>query len=102
MMLKTDHSDSKRKRSEEKLLNVPPIKCAEFWLDDGNVILQAENMQFKVHKSILSMNSTVFSDMFCTPQPVSGEQLIEWCPVVHLSDTSVDVTILLEAICRRR
>ncbi|KZP11459.1 hypothetical protein FIBSPDRAFT_756717 [Athelia psychrophila] len=93
---------NKRKRSEHEPHPNIIIVRSEFWLKDGNVILQAENMQFKVYRGILSLNSTVFSDMFSTPQPPSGQELIEGCPIVHLSDTSADVTIMLEAICQRR
>lgn len=93
---------NKRKRSEHEPHPNVIIVRSELWLKDGNVILQAENMQFKVYRGILSLNSTVFSDMFSTPQPPSGQELIEGCPIVHLSDTSADVTIMLEAICQRR
>lgn len=39
------------------------------WLDDGNIILHVENTQFRVHRSVLAMNSMVFQDMFGIPQP---------------------------------
>ncbi|KAJ3528882.1 hypothetical protein NMY22_g9227 [Coprinellus aureogranulatus] len=30
----------------------PPERCEELWLDDGSIVLQAENVQFKVHRSV--------------------------------------------------
>lgn len=106
IMTSTRPNSAKRKRpiyaeTEDESETSITIARSKLWLDDGNVILQAGNTQFKVHKSILSLNSTVFSDMFLAPQP-SGEPLIEQCPIVHLSDTAADVTIMLEAFCQRK
>ncbi|KZP11458.1 hypothetical protein FIBSPDRAFT_899024 [Athelia psychrophila] len=92
---------NRRKCTEEELRPAPIITRSKLWFKDGSVVLQAENTQFKVHQSILSMNSTVFSDIFLAPQS-AGEHLAEGCPIVHLSDTSADVTIMLQAICQRR
>ncbi|KZP11456.1 hypothetical protein FIBSPDRAFT_837622 [Athelia psychrophila] len=96
-----EESGNKPKLTEEGPHLAPIIPHSEFWFKDGSVVLQAENTQFKVHQSILSANSVVFSDMFLAPQP-AGEPLVEGCPIVHLSDTSADVTIMLQAICQRR
>ncbi|EIN14661.1 hypothetical protein PUNSTDRAFT_124108 [Punctularia strigosozonata HHB-11173 SS5] len=30
----------------------------EFWLDDGNILLQAEDLRFKVHRSVIMMHSS--------------------------------------------
>lgn len=40
------------------------IVRSDIWQFDGNVVLQAENIQFRVHKSVLAANSVVFKDMF--------------------------------------
>ncbi|KAF8183805.1 hypothetical protein K438DRAFT_1838645 [Mycena galopus ATCC 62051] len=43
---------------------------SDIWHDDGTgVILQAETTQFRVHWSILSVNSMFFRDMRGLPQP---------------------------------
>lgn len=67
------------------------------WFTDGNVILEAEETQFRVHRGVLAMHSTVFKDMFEMPQPSEG-LTEEGCPVVHLSDTAADVEHLLNAV----
>ncbi|KZP13134.1 hypothetical protein FIBSPDRAFT_798094, partial [Athelia psychrophila] len=75
---------------------------SDIWYEDGNVILQAGGTQFKVHRSILAENSTVFKDMFSFPQPPSANQeLLEGCQIVRLSDTAEEVRCILQAICRR-
>ncbi|TCD68729.1 hypothetical protein EIP91_010013 [Steccherinum ochraceum] len=69
----------------------------EIWLDDGNVVLVAEGMAFKVHKSTLALNSEVFRDMFTIPQPADAE-MWEGCPVVHLQDSKKDLLYILRAL----
>ena len=71
------------------------------WLDDGNIILQAESTQFRVLRSILSASSSVFRDMFTVPQP-ANENLVDGCPVVHVSDTAQDLHHVLKALFDRR
>ncbi|KZP29329.1 hypothetical protein FIBSPDRAFT_946970 [Athelia psychrophila] len=62
----------------------------------------ADRTQFKIYQGLLSANSTVFADMFLVPQPPpSGGELVEGCAVVHLSDSAIDVTYVLEALCKR-
>lgn len=63
--------------------------------------MQAESKQFRVLRSILSENSSVFADMFTVPQPVDGE-LVDGCPIVHVSDTAEDLHHVLKALFVRR
>ena len=44
------------------------------WFEDGNIVLLADNVAFKVHRGILVRHSDVFCDMFAIPQPPSAEQ----------------------------
>jgi hypothetical protein len=67
------------------------------WFSDGSIVLNAEKITFRVHHSILSTHSTVFSDMLNIPQPLD-QATIEGCPVVHLPDSAVDVACLLKAL----
>ncbi|KAK7690528.1 hypothetical protein QCA50_005626 [Cerrena zonata] len=70
------------------------------WFDDGNIILIAENMPFKVHKSILSMKAEVFRDMFSIPQPELQEEteFMDGIPVVRMSDSWHELCIILHAL----
>lgn len=79
-----------------------PTRSQSLWLEDGNVVIQAEATQFKVYRGLLALHSPIFKDMFTLPQPPSGEQLVEGCPVVRLSDAAADVSIVLETICLRK
>lgn len=72
----------------------PPEKSEQLWFEDGSIVLQAENTQFKVHRSILAKNSPIFADLFKIPHPAS-EPTIDGCPIVHLQDSAEDVKHVL-------
>ncbi|KAJ7200045.1 hypothetical protein B0H12DRAFT_554556 [Mycena haematopus] len=79
---------AKRQRTENA-----PITRSEPWNNDGSVVLQAANRQFRVHWSVLARHSSVFRDMQGLPQP-PGEPTVDGCPVVELSDDPDDVACL--------
>lgn len=68
------------------------------WFDDGNIILLAENVAFKVYRGLLSHHSIVFADLFAPPLPETGTEMMEDCPVVTLHDSVHDLANFLEAI----
>ena len=70
----------------------------ELWFDDGSVVLVAETTAFRVHRSTLCRHSSVFADLFSTPQPSgSGSDNIEGCPVIRMHDSAEEFTQLLRA-----
>lgn len=77
-------------------------KSPNLWLEDGNVILVAENTGFRLYRGLLAKHSEVFRDMFQIPQPeAAAENTFEGCPVIHLADDGAEevaavLTILLE------
>ncbi|KAJ6593476.1 hypothetical protein B0H19DRAFT_976247 [Mycena capillaripes] len=73
------------------------ITRSEHWHSDGSVVLQAENKQFRVHWSLLALNSSFFRDMQALPQP-PDQPSVDGCPVVELSDAVADVEYLLTAL----
>jgi hypothetical protein len=83
----------------------PFVKHADLWFCDGSVILQADSILFRVHKSQLSRRSVIFSDMFTLPQPAVttthatlADESYEGCPIVKLHDSAEDVANLLLAL----
>ena len=90
----------------------PPAKCApvappiatpppqalvfehdkEFWLDDGSIVLVANNIAFPVSRILFVAHSTVFADMFTASKP---EEVYEDCSVVRLHDPPEDLRHLL-------
>ncbi|KZT66059.1 hypothetical protein DAEQUDRAFT_715503 [Daedalea quercina L-15889] len=79
--------------------NVDLVRDEEFWYDDGSIVLIAQNTGFCVYRALLAMRSEVFRDLFSAPQPNHGEvDLVDNCPVVHVSDTSIALRELLHAL----
>jgi hypothetical protein len=69
---------------------------SEIWFSDGNIILEAGNKRFKVHRAVLSMHSTVFKDMFALPTSLAMENDTEnEIPLVVLQDAAMDVEYML-------
>ncbi|EIN14658.1 hypothetical protein PUNSTDRAFT_130283 [Punctularia strigosozonata HHB-11173 SS5] len=57
----------------------------DVWYPDGTIILQAENLRFRVHKSILSKHSHVFRDLFSLAVP-KGAPVMEGCSILVIHD----------------
>ncbi|EPQ53807.1 hypothetical protein GLOTRDRAFT_44887 [Gloeophyllum trabeum ATCC 11539] len=69
-------------------------RCQELWFEDGNVIFQAQRTFFRVHRGVLSANSSVFRDMFSFPQPAT----VNIVPEVELHDTAKEVEHFFKTI----
>ncbi|KAJ7611824.1 hypothetical protein FB45DRAFT_803914 [Roridomyces roridus] len=74
-----------------------PHRAPELWFEDGNLVIQAENSHFRVHRGILAACSPVFQDMLSFPQPPDSE-LVEGCPIVRLQDSAEEVAVFLKAL----
>ena len=71
---------------------------SDVWYDDGNVVLQAENILFKVYRGVLSQQSPFFNDLFTLPQESDESEKYEGCPLVLMHDTANDARVFLKAI----
>ncbi|KAF5378948.1 hypothetical protein D9757_008736 [Collybiopsis confluens] len=61
----------------------PIIRDPEFYIPDGNTVIQVENVLFKVHRFILSRDGSAFEGMFSLdgiPRSVSSESLMDSYP----------------------
>ncbi|KAI4524543.1 hypothetical protein K525DRAFT_146271, partial [Schizophyllum commune Loenen D] len=67
------------------------------WFDDGNIILRAGNSVHKLHKSVLSLHSTILADIFGIPQPDVADSF-DGLPVVELPDAEADVVHWLKSL----
>jgi len=70
-------------------VTVKVVRSSKFWFQDGNVVLQAEHTQFRLHRSVLSMHCPIFRDMFACSLPENGPT-VDGCPLVHFSETLED------------
>ncbi|KAI0070333.1 hypothetical protein K474DRAFT_1608890 [Panus rudis PR-1116 ss-1] len=74
------------------------IRPGQPWLEDGNIILIAQNTSFRVHRSVLSRQSDVFKDMFSVPGLEDHSEKMHDIPIVYLSDNASEVSVFLSAI----
>lgn len=85
--------DSKRLKGETKEL----IKHPKHWYAEGNVIVQVEATQFKLHRSRLESHSEYFAQLFRLKSDGCGETL-DGVPLCRVSITRlVDFEYLLDA-----
>ncbi|CAL1709461.1 unnamed protein product [Somion occarium] len=72
----------------------------EFYFHDGNVVIMAEKIAFRIHQGVLSRHSTIFQDMFSLPQPSTHDEgyQIDGLPVVHVSDTADEFAHVVAAL----
>ncbi|KZV90199.1 hypothetical protein EXIGLDRAFT_837971 [Exidia glandulosa HHB12029] len=63
-----------------------PERHEALWYGDGNVVLQAENTLYNVHRSVLSRESKLFEDMFALGQQnaQNGEEGTSTSPIPML------------------
>ena len=54
-------------------------------LDASIIVRSSDQVNFRIHKSVLTMSSPFFKDMLSLPQPPNDE-LIDGLPVVQLSE----------------
>ncbi|KAF7353923.1 hypothetical protein MVEN_01078400 [Mycena venus] len=77
---------------------MPSVKrVQELWFEDGNLVIQAGNSQYRVYRGVLAARSPVFQDMLSIPQPPESE-LVDGCPLVWLPDAEAEVTSFLKAL----
>ncbi|CAA7266033.1 unnamed protein product [Cyclocybe aegerita] len=92
---------AKRRRlhdgSPQKGISGEPKRCSTLWFADGNVVVQVENTQFRVHRSVLSQHSDILADCFEMPQP-EGEPTMEGCPLLYLPDVARDVEYVISTL----
>ncbi|KAF8588369.1 hypothetical protein K439DRAFT_1613624 [Ramaria rubella] len=81
-------------------INVPPSRSSDIYFEEGNIVLIAENVAFRVHRTQLVHHSEVFRDMLSLAHQPEKAEKFDGCPTIHLSDTSKDITSLFQTLYR--
>ena len=69
-----------------------------FEVPDANIIIRSsDNIDFRVHKSLLAMASPFFKDLLSLPQP-SDSEIVDGVPVVRLPESSELLNNLLSIL----
>jgi BTB/POZ domain len=58
-------------------------RCPSVWFDDGNIILQVQGTQFRVHKGVLSRYSETLREKFAD---FKAAFVVDDCPVLFLDE----------------
>ncbi|KAF9261798.1 hypothetical protein L218DRAFT_961030 [Marasmius fiardii PR-910] len=89
-----------RRKPRDSFDAVKHTKHPKFWFYDGSIVLNVENVLFRVHRTILATHCEVFETLFSIPQEASmKEEKIEECAVVNLAgDKAEDMNDLLHAL----
>ncbi|KAI0742401.1 hypothetical protein C8Q80DRAFT_1107964, partial [Daedaleopsis nitida] len=69
----------------------------EFWFDDGNIVLVARDVGFRIYRGLLASQSPVFADMFASSS-LTNIELQDGCPTIHLSDSPEDLRDFLRVL----
>ncbi|KAJ7775514.1 hypothetical protein B0H16DRAFT_1757026 [Mycena metata] len=91
------------KRTESTTLHellppAPELLRSEIWFDDGNIIVQAENTQFRLFKGALCSSSDVFKDLVEDMADLTAE---DGSPLLLLTDSAAELTYVLRTIFHR-
>lgn len=86
--------------AKPRSLAAEPKKCTDFWFKSGDfVVIAKRKMAYRVHGDILGRKSKVFNDLLNPdlPRP-EVEEMMEGCPIVHITDTPKDFFTFLKLI----
>jgi hypothetical protein len=69
-----------------------------FDVPDANLIIRSsDNINFRVHKSLLAMVSPFFKDLLSLPQP-SDSEIVDGLPVIQFPENSELLTCLISIL----
>ncbi|KAJ7491140.1 hypothetical protein FB451DRAFT_1222176 [Mycena latifolia] len=74
-----------------------PKRVIDLWFEDGNVVIHAEDYEFRLFKSFLTSRSAIFKDTLSMPEPEDAER-VDGCPVLRIHDSAVDAAHFFKAI----
>ncbi|TCD67204.1 hypothetical protein EIP91_000380 [Steccherinum ochraceum] len=72
-------------------------KSEDVWYEDGNIILTAGGVGYRVFRGILAHQSPIFADMLGIPQPVSAPTY-DGCVVVSMPESASEMLYFLQAL----
>ena len=95
---KRPRTDSTANTSESSPVSLEALeRDKDFWLEDGNIVLVAQNVGFRVYKGLLTKQSPVFQDLF-SAREIRADESYDGAPVVRLFDSPVDLRHLFQVL----
>lgn len=76
-----------------------PARHPDYYFADGNIVLVAGDVTFRVHSGILCRHSKVFNDVIDPSHPRNVQQeIIDGCPCARLDDNPEDLAVILDCL----
>ncbi|KAI0692542.1 hypothetical protein BC835DRAFT_1416469 [Cytidiella melzeri] len=69
----------------------------DYYFDDGNLVILAENCLFRVHRTVLSLHSDVFRDLLAVLQPEEDEKM-DGCPLLRIEDSVSLMELMFDTV----
>ncbi|KAJ7053165.1 hypothetical protein C8F01DRAFT_554985 [Mycena amicta] len=80
------------------LVSLPTLRHADgLYFEDCGLIIQAEDVLFRVSGKFLATQSTFFRDMLAIPLPPDAER-VDGCLIARIPDSAADMTAFLKAL----
>lgn len=76
----------------------------KFYSNHGDIVIRSapdsegKATVYRVDKAVLSLNSTVFADMFALPDAEGVQEMYDGAPVVPVTDAEEDMSALMQAL----
>ncbi|EPT02370.1 hypothetical protein FOMPIDRAFT_1160535 [Fomitopsis schrenkii] len=105
---KRSRKDSTASSQPQESAALPFTPDETYWYRDGNIVIVAQDVGFRVFKSLLAEASEVFRDMFSVPTPASDVPRVDESDgatpysIVHVSDTADEFRSLLTILLHGR
>jgi len=85
-----------------KRLRPDETRDEDLYFEDGSVILSAKDtdgnfVYFRIHKSVLAKQSSIFKDMFSLPPPADMD-VYDGLPLVQVHDNSKELKEFLQVM----
>ena len=71
----------------------------QYWFDDGNVVIVAQKIGFRIYQGHLSSVSSVFNKMF-DPKHAVSMYAEDGCLAISITDTATEFRALLRVLLR--
>ncbi|EPS93375.1 hypothetical protein FOMPIDRAFT_1056037 [Fomitopsis schrenkii] len=102
-----DTSDSDSKSSQRSWRHIAEDK--QFWYDDGNIIIIAQNIAFRLYRGLLASESEVLRDILTGDTVASSEHVlgtsthpVDGCPIVLVTDRAAERLSFLSVLIHGR
>ena len=93
----SDSSSSLSPAPESDVPNAEWTRHAQYYFDDGSIVLLTECTIFRVHKGVLTLHSGFFERLLNQPRE-PGAETVDGCPLVPLQDSVDRVETLLDVM----